>query len=198
MKQTNKLMKDKTVIIIIVIVFIAFGAYFIAQSKPISGQAGKQEADTNQSLQTANVGTRVGDSAPNFSYTTIDGKKVESSFFDQRVVVITSSAAWCPTCILEARQFSPVYEKYKGKQIVFITVDIDPRNTSEAIAKLKEDTSTPWDYANAQGGIDIIQKLGFDRFEITYVIDKTGVIRFKDIVITSTETLDQEIKKLLL
>jgi len=177
-------MKKKIIIIIIVVALAGFGLYFTARNK------------TTLQAQ-ANVGNGVGEIAPAFSYTTLDGTKVKSTSLRNKVIVITSAAAWCPTCIMEAQQFSPVYQKYKSDAVVFITVDIDPRDNKEFIEKFKQSNNTPWDYANAQGSTDISQKLGLDRFEITYIIDKNGMIRFKDSSITSSDKLDTEIQKIL-
>lgn len=177
-------MKKKAIITIIIVALAGVGLYFAAEN-----------ITTSQTQ--ASVGTSVGDKAPEFSYTTLAGAKVESASLRGKVVVITSSAAWCPTCIMEAQQFSPVYEKYKNDSVAFITVDIDPRDNKDFIEQFKQDNNTPWDYANAQGGADISQKFGFDRFEITYIIDKSGVIQFRDGVITSSDKLDAEIQNLL-
>lgn len=177
-------MKKKAIITIILIALAGIGLYFAAGNK------------TTSQTQ-ANVGTSVGDIAPTFSYTTLDGTKVDSASLRGKVIVITSSAAWCPTCIMEAQQFSPVYQKYKDEAVAFITVDIDPRDDKDFIEQFKQDNNTPWDYADAQGGADISQKFGFDRFEITYIIDKNGVVQFRDSVITSSDKLDAEIQKLL-
>lgn len=192
-------MKNKRIILAVIVVLVGLGSYLISQnnSSALSQQSSDHNDATDRTTQTTSVGTAVGDKAPDFAYITIDGKKVESASLVGRVIVITSSSAWCPTCIMEAQQFSPVYQKYKDEPVVFITVDIDPRNTTEAINRMKQDTNTPWDYTNSEGGFDITQKFGFDRFEITYVIDQQGMIRFEDRVITSTEVLDQELQKLL-
>ncbi|MCR4263736.1 MAG: TlpA family protein disulfide reductase [Candidatus Roizmanbacteria bacterium] len=176
-------MKNKVIITIIVVALAGVGLYFAAGNK-----------DSSQTQ--ASIGTSVGDKAPAFSYTTLDGAKVESASLRGKVVVITSSAAWCPTCIMEAQQFAPVYQKHKDDSVAFITVDIDPRDSKDFIEQFKKDNNTPWDYADAQGGADISQKFGFDRFEVTYIIDKDGVIQFKDSVITSSDKLDAEIQKL--
>lgn len=177
-------MKKKVIITIIIVALAGVGLYFAAGNKT-----------TSQTY--ASVGMSVGDRAPAFSYTTLDGTKVDSVSLRGKVVVITSSAAWCPTCIMEAQQFSPVYQKYKDEAVAFITVDIDPRDDKDFIEQFKQDNNTPWDYADAQGGADISQKFGFDRFEITYIIDKNGTIQFRDNVITSSDKLDAEIQKLL-
>ncbi len=143
------------------------------------------------------VGTNIGDIAPSFKVKTIEGKTLDSKSLKGKVVVITSSAAWRPTCVMEAQQFSPVYQKYKDKGVVFITVDIDPRDSKETIAKFKKDNNTPWYYTNRDGGRVIIERYNFNRFEITYIIDRNGIVRYKDVVITSSEKLEKEISKLL-
>lgn len=178
------IMQKKVIITIIIVFLVGVGLYFAV---------GNKSAPQTQ----ASVGTSVGDIAPDFSYTTLDGTKVDSAALRGKVVVITSSAAWCPTCIMEAQQFAPVYQKYKDGPVAFITVDIDPRDGKDFIKQFKQNNNAPWDYADAQGGANISQKFGFDRFEITYIIDKEGVIQFRDGVITSTDKLDAEIRKLL-
>jgi|GEM_PF-1786114 len=177
-------MKKKAIIIIIIVALAGIGFYFAAGNKTTSPTQ-------------ARVGTSVGDIAPAFLYTALDGTKVDSVSLRGKVIVITSSAAWCSTCIMEAQQFAPVYQKYKDGAVAFITVDIDPRDSKDFINQFKQDNNTPWDYANAQGGADISQKFEFDRFEITYIIDKNSVIQFRDSVITSSDKLDAEIQKLL-
>ena len=179
-------MQRKISIAVAIIILAAIGFYAINRSN----------GDIKSEAQ-ASIGTSVGKIAPDFVITTIEGEKITSVSLRGKVVVITSSAAWCPTCVMEARQFAPVYQKYKDKPIVFITVDIDPRDSKDFIRQFKIDNNTPWYYTDAQGGAEITQKYSFNRFEITYILDRQGIIRFKDQVITSSDKLDQEIQELL-
>ena len=94
---------------------------------------------------------------------------------------------------MEAREFAPVYNRYRNDQVIFLTVDIDPRNSIVAIEQFRIDTETPWTYTDANGGKELIEAFGIRRFERTFVLDKEGVIRFEDGVITTTEQLDQAI-----
>lgn len=174
---------QKTLFIIIIVVFVLAGFYVINKGKGSEG--------------TPTAGTEIGQVGPDFAIMTIEDKRIQSTSLRGKIVVITSSAAWCPTCVMEAQQFAPVYQKYKDKGVVFITVDIDPRDNKDFIQQFKTNNNTPWYYADAQGGAEIIKNYSFDRFEITYILDKKGVIRFKDSVITSSYKLEQEIEKLL-
>ena len=54
------------------------------------------------------VGTTIGDQAPSFSIIDRVGKKMQLSDYNgKKILVITSTATWCPTCIIEAREFTP-------------------------------------------------------------------------------------------
>lgn len=176
---------QKYVIITIAVIALLGGGFLLL--------AGNGESGSTQ----ASVGTGIGNIAPDFTITTLEGNTVQNNELRGKVVVITSSAAWCPTCVMEAQQFAPVYKKYKDMPVVFITVDIDPSDSVEFIQQFKQDNDTPWDYADAQGGAGLIQGYRLNRFEITYIIDQSGIVRFKDRVITSSEKLDEAIASLL-
>jgi len=177
-------MKNKVIIIIILITLAFVSLYFVFENK-------------NTSQIQASIGNSVGNIAPNFSFTTIDGKIINSTSLRGKVIVMSSAAQWCSTCQEEAREFVPIYKKYKDKQVVFITIDIDPRDTKESIEQFKKTYSTPWNYADAREGKEIIQKYNMNRFEITYIIDKSGKIAFNGDVLTHPDKLDGEIQKLL-
>jgi len=156
---------------------------------------GAQSGQNNDGIP--QTGTNEGDIAPAFLVTTIDGTTVSSDELKDKVLVITSAAAWCSTCVMEAQQFAPVYKKYKDQNVVFMTIDIDPRDTKEAIEAFRAHTNTPWLYVDASGAAKLIKDYRLNRFEITYVIDKAGVIQHKDGSITDSNTLDQALAKIL-
>lgn len=153
---------------------------------------GGEEAKQNDSA----VGTKEGNIAPQFSVATIDNKTVTSKDVEGKVLVITSSAAWCGTCVMEARQFSPVYKKYIDERVVFLTIDIDPRDSKEFIEQFRKDNDTPWDYADARGAAQFISDYKLSRFEITYIIDRKGIIQYRDSVITSSAKLDEVLERI--
>lgn len=143
------------------------------------------------------VGLDIGDTAPSFEVVTIDGRTIRSVDLRGKVVVLTSQASWCQTCAAEANQLSVVHEQYKDEPIVFLTIDIDPRDTPDAIAEFRKDFQTPWDYVAAPQAAQLIRDYRLNRFELTYLIDKEGVIRYKDAVITDARTLEEVLLKWL-
>ena len=138
---------------------------------------------------TGNVGIKQGDSVSEFTVFSLDRETFTSDELRGKTIVITSSAAWCATCKLEAKEFAPVYNEFKDKGVIFITLDIDPRDSDQLIKEFIQKTDTPWIYGNALKNRGTINTLAMNAFEITYVIDKDGLIVFKDRVITTSNTL---------
>ena len=130
------------------------------------------------------IGTNVGDKAPDFSITTIDGQKYELSDFKGKILIVTSTASWCPTCFIEAEELAKVYPKFKDKGVEILSVSIDPTDNDELLEKFKKDYDTPWLYTHPNRAKQMIIDNGLTRFEITYVIDQNGVIQYKDSGIT--------------
>ncbi|MDA2936401.1 peroxiredoxin family protein [Patescibacteria group bacterium AH-259-L05] len=145
------------------------------------------------------VGTRVGSRAPDFTIQTIEGQIISLADFKlKKVLVITSTASWCPTCIIEAHEFAPVYPEVRD-EVEFLSVSIDPTDTETKLKIFQASTNTPWLYTtpNLSGVREMIINYKLTRFEITYIIDTDGIIQFKDSQITSSTKLKQELDKFI-
>ncbi|MBB1150304.1 MULTISPECIES: TlpA disulfide reductase family protein [unclassified Myroides] len=71
-------------------------------------------------------------SAPKVNTTTTDavfldatGKKVSLSSLQGKVVFVNFWATWCPPCIKEMPSIEALKNKMKGKDVVFLLVDVD-------------------------------------------------------------------------
>lgn len=188
MKKSSKTWLSITLAVIVLVGIIVIGV-----------SSGNDRENTPASIATSGqIGLNVGDLAPDFTIQTIDEQTVSlASFKDKKALVITTTASWCPTCIIEAEQFAPVYPQFKDST-EFLSVSIDPTDDRLKLEAFKTNNNTPWLYTEPKlaGVRDMILTYQFDRFEITYVLDKDGVIRFKDRGITSTEVLREELEKL--
>jgi peroxiredoxin len=59
--------------------------------------------------------TKVGDKAPQFTCTTIDGKTIDINKLQGKIIMINFFATWCPPCNLELPVLQKnVWEKYKN------------------------------------------------------------------------------------
>lgn len=138
---------------------------------------------------TSSTGTDISQQAPTFVVTTTDGATLRSKDLRGQIIVLTSAAAWCQTCALEAEQLASVYKQMGASEVTFLTVDIDPQDTPAAIDAFRARVGTPWAYASVGNAAQLIRDFGLSRFEITFVIDGQGIVRYRDASITSAEQL---------
>ena len=81
----------------------------------------------------------VGEVAPDFAATTIDGTPVRLSDFKGKAVWLTFGATWCQPCRAENPDIQASYDKFKGNGVVVLAVYIT------------EDAGTVRDYATRVG-----------------------------------------------
>ncbi len=68
---------------------------------------------------------KIGNIAPDFRFISIQGDTVQLSSFRGKIVVIDFWATWCPPCLAQIPFYDTLKEKFKGKDIVFMSVSID-------------------------------------------------------------------------
>jgi thiol-disulfide isomerase/thioredoxin len=79
----------------------------------------QQEYDNYRRLHTANM------PAPDFTYTTIEGKQLTLGSLRGKFVYIDLWATWCGPCKREIPFLLKLEDQYKGKKIAFISLSVD-------------------------------------------------------------------------
>jgi peroxiredoxin len=153
----------------------------------------------------AKQGLQVGDSIPMFSLANAKGEvlNIQDILKDQFAVISFYRGGWCPYCNLELRalqQFLPEFEKL-GAKLITISPE-KPDNSMSTIEKneLKFEVLTDTDNKTAREfgivyefpeyleetyngfGLDLKKNHDSSKVELplpaTYVVDKSGVIRY--------------------
>lgn len=111
----------------------------------------------------------VGAQLPEFTATTMGGKKVDQSYFKGKVSVINFWFKGCLPCQLEMPGFNTLVEKYKSKPVNFLAIG---RNTPEIITEFL--VANPFHFDHIANGDPIIggafqTKWGYP---LTLVVDK--------------------------
>ncbi|HKY29613.1 MAG TPA: TlpA disulfide reductase family protein [Pyrinomonadaceae bacterium] len=70
------------------------------------------------------VGTEVGNSAPDFRLTKIDGSQISLADLKGRPAVLIFWTAWCPICKEEAPLFNALAEKYEPRGVHVLGINI--------------------------------------------------------------------------
>jgi peroxiredoxin len=73
--------------------------------------------------------TKVGQEAPAFSVTTLDGKTLDSKDLKGKVVLLNFFATWCGPCMMEMPHLEKeVWQKFKDKGLVVIAIGREHQN----------------------------------------------------------------------
>jgi cytochrome c biogenesis protein CcmG/thiol:disulfide interchange protein DsbE len=147
---------------------------------------------------------KVGEPAPNFTLTALDGKTVSIEKFKGKVVVLGLFHI-CKPCLEQGTNLQKVYEATQGKQVA--VVGVNSSGDSQAnVSKFLETFPVKVTYPYLLDPEQTTDKLyGGGKFiPNVYVIDQQGLIRwqrvgnfFTDGTLAGHEMIVQEVEKLL-
>ena len=147
------------------------------------------------SLTSAPVGLQVGDAAPNFTLTTLDGKKVRLSDFRGKPVMLNFWYASCPGCLQEIPGMQRFYaaELAAGKHFVIVGVNsVDDLQTAQQFAQQSGLTYTLVMDHNQQ----VATLYNLTATPTSYFIDRQGIIRFVQVGPIDEATLQQKVAEM--
>jgi len=135
----------------------------------------------------------VGKLAPEIVGRDHEGKLFALEDFRGKVVVLTFSGNWCGPCVGMYPQERELAARHAGKPFTLLSVNTDAsaETLRQSIAKGEIRWRCWWD-----GGMTgpITTRWGISQFPTIFVLDRTGVIRFKDI---RGDDLDRAVTTLL-
>ncbi len=94
---------------------------------------------------TTMAGSKVGDKAPDFTATTVEGRKVNlSDYVGKKAVYLKFWATWCTYCKAEFPHFEATYNKY-GHKVEVLSINVGINDSISNIEKLyaKEGYTVP-------------------------------------------------------
>jgi peroxiredoxin len=139
--------------------------------------------------------TSVGEKAPDFTLTDIDGNSFSLSDYYGKVIVLDLMATWCGPCITEMGHLKEIFQKYNQSDVIIMSIDIDTNENNAQIRKFKVDYGDDWIFAR---DIDEVgSKYGVNFIPKMVIIDREGNIAFENVGVTSSSTLSIEIDRLL-
>jgi len=127
--------------------------------------------------------------AQNFSYLDKNSNNIRLSDFKGSYVYIDIWATWCQPCIFQEPYFKKMYQKYKGKNIEFISISIDiPEDRNKWLRHVQDRQLAGIQLFENQGGQSIfIKSLNHNTIPRYLLIDPDGKIIDSDAPKPSSE-----------
>lgn len=179
-----------------VVLTLVIGAVIAAAAWYFVQPGGDEPLSQSVSLtaEASGPAPKVGEPAPDFRLTDMDGNLVQLSDFRGQPVWVTFWASWCPPCRAENPDIEATYQKYRDAGLVVIAVDIG------------EEASAARGYLERTGlsflvGLDQTTEVSAT-YRIVgipthYFIDGDGVLREFRIGALSRKAMDEKVEKIL-
>ncbi|MBF0169807.1 MAG: TlpA family protein disulfide reductase [Nitrospinae bacterium] len=134
----------------------------------------RQQPDSGPSRPPATEGKKLeGQTAPDFSLPTLDGGTMTLADYRGKVVLLNFWATWCPPCKEEMPSMQKLYEHFKGRDFVMLTVSIDDKTGD--VAPFMKELGLTFPVA-FDPGAKVGADYGLTGVPETFLIDKRGTV----------------------
>ena len=133
--------------------------------------------------------------APSFTLTDEKGMIFTNDDLRGKTYILQGFAPGCSSCAREIATLNKVYEKFKDKNLEIISIDIGSNDIDGALDTKERFNGGDWIWTFDSD--DVAIKLQMKTLESTYIIDKEGIIRYKDESLSDSAILSEEIEKLI-
>ncbi len=118
-----------------------------------------------------------GDHAPEFRLSALDGKQMGLSDYRGKVVMVHFWATWCPPCVEELPTLERIYRSFAGRDFELLAVSVDEGGVETVTSFMQRNKLTLPVLLNPGGSV--AKSYGTFKFPETYLLDRSGVVRYK-------------------
>jgi len=133
--------------------------------------------------------------APNFKLTDSNGNELTNENLKGKIFILQGYTYGCTSCAEEIAALNKIYIKYKDNGVEIISMDIVSEDIETALETKKKYNGSDWHWVLDNDNVAV--KFEMKTLESTYIVDKDGIIRYKDESISDANILSKEIEKLI-
>jgi len=147
---------------------------------------------------------RLNRKAPEFELSAMDGRKIKSSDFKGRIVVLNFWGIWCGACKEEFPLLQELWDQYRNRGVVVLSININAGQYSaernrELTEKLIAKNNLTFTVLTHEG--DLAPRYGGTAVPATYLIDQNGFVQYEflgyDKNTDMAKQIDEKVRELL-
>ena len=146
--------------------------------------------------QSSTLAGKAGSRLPDFSVTGLGGRRLSTTEFRGKVVLIDFWATWCVPCEREMPGYQTLLDRYGPRGLVVIGLKLDIMPDTEDPARFAKRLAIRYPLAVATEGLR--RKFGgIEGLPTTMLYDRAGILRKKVIGFEYTSVFEADVKSLL-
>lgn len=191
-KRARASRSKRNIFVLALVVAVVVAGYFA-----LSGLSSNKLTTAPNSTNSGMTGLDAGSPAPNFNLVGTDGSAVNRTSFTGKPVVIWFTATWCVPCQIGAKELLRYDQETGGTAFNVLVVFVDPStDTNAQIAQWKANFGgSHWFTALDTTGVANNYQVKY--LDTKYVLDRNGIITWKDIYQLQYETAKSVLQPLI-
>lgn len=142
-------------------------------------------------------GVEPGRQAPDFAITTTDGEEFRLSAHRDQVVVLDFLAPGCPSCAAEVPTLGEVWTAFRDQGAVVALIDIGGVSAEEVISYYRGQLGGADHLYAVDEGFRVATLYKVLALGTTVIVDRAGIISYRDAGVTSPAVLEREVREAL-
>lgn len=135
----------------------------------------------------------IGESAPNFTLTTIEGKPVSLSDYSGKVVLVNFWATWCPSCISEMPDYEQVFQQ---KSPEFVVLGVNLQESGGHVQQYAAGLGLTFPVLLDEDGSVTTHQYQVTGMPGSFIVDRQGKIFYRHVGPMNAETLTAKLAEL--
>ncbi len=141
----------------------------------------------NKSFDETETGINVGQKAPSFKLSAVNGEDIElESFRKDKIVLLVFGATWCPGCRHEVPHLNEYYSEFKDKGLEVLNIDIG--ESKKKVSSFVKKNDINYHVALDPDG-DVAGLYNVTGIPLNIILDKEGIIRYRVYVVPEKNDL---------